>query len=752
MYPRFIHLIIQNQLGDLSTHTIKDISLALTQKVFANMRRVGKGCSGVETQLFEGMLVAREPEEQGDVEEQGTADNATKEPVTAASEDDEALDACATLARRVKHLEHDKVAQDLEIIKLKTRVKKLERTNKVKTLKLRRLRKVGTTQRVDTSDDTLMEDVSNHGRIIDELDKDEGVVLMNEKEETEEVRDNTSDAQVEGRQADIYQIDMDHAAKVLSMQKDESEVHEAVEVVTTTKLITEVVAAVSETVSAVAIVPAAVSEIVSAAVVVPTVTVAPVKVDTEAQARRNMMMYLKNTAGFRLDYFKGMSYDDIRLIFKAKFNSNIEFLLKTKEEIEEEANRAIESINETPAQKVAKKRRKNEEVKDVEELKWNLKIMPDEDDDLYTEATPHARKNFDREDLESLGNIVKERFSTSKPNNFLDDFLLTTLRAMFGRPDGQDQVWMSQRSVHGQARVKSWKLLESCGVYIVALTTTQLIMLAERRYPLARFTLDHMLNAVRLRVEEQSEIATKKNNAAKSRKDYDDVFTEATPLARKVPVVDYQIVHINNKPHFKIIRADETHQLYVSFITLLKNFDREDLESLWNIVKERFFTSKPNNFSDDFLLTTLKAIFGRPDGQDQVWMSQITDYPCRKKISTIEVHIGSNAKYRKGHCVLVPAVWFPRFGSGVLVPAFWRDSAQLKTTLRFVSKVVCVLLQDSLRFATRLVTFCFKARCVLSQDSLRFASRLVAFCLKTLAFCLKILAFCLKIELRLVYF
>nr|GEX98207.1 reverse transcriptase domain-containing protein [Tanacetum cinerariifolium] len=79
------------------------------------------------------------------------------------------------------------VAQDLEIIKLKTRVKKLERTNKVKTLKLRRLRKVGTTQRVDTSDDTLIEDVSNQGRIIDELDKDEGVVLMNEKEETEEV-------------------------------------------------------------------------------------------------------------------------------------------------------------------------------------------------------------------------------------------------------------------------------------------------------------------------------------------------------------------------------------------------------------------------------------------------------------------------------------------------------------------------------------------------------------------------------------
>nr|GFD52931.1 hypothetical protein [Tanacetum cinerariifolium] len=54
----------------------------------------------------------------------------------------------------------------------------------------------------------------------------------------------------------------------------------------------------------------------------------------------------------------------------------------------------------------------------------------------------------------------------------------------------------------------------------------------------------------------------------------DDVFVEAIPLASKVPVVDYHIVLIDNKPRFKIIRADETHQFYISFTTLLKNFDR----------------------------------------------------------------------------------------------------------------------------------------------------------------------------------
>nr|GFA88599.1 hypothetical protein [Tanacetum cinerariifolium] len=63
--------------------------------------------------------------------------------------------------------------------------------------------------------------------------------------------------------------------------------------------------------------------------------------------------------------------------------------------------------------------------------------------------------------------------------------------------------------------------------------------------------------------------------------DEDDVvFVEVTPLAQKVPVVDYQVVVIDNKPKYKIIRADDTHQFYISFTTLLKNFDREDLETL----------------------------------------------------------------------------------------------------------------------------------------------------------------------------
>nr|GEZ61193.1 hypothetical protein [Tanacetum cinerariifolium] len=133
-------------------------------------------------------------------------------------------------------------------------------------------------------------------------------------------------------------------------------------------------------------------------------------------------------------------------------------------------------------------------------------IRADDTYQLYV-SFPSLLRNFDREELEALWSLVKERFFTSKPKNFFDDFLLVTLGAMFENPDIHAQIWKNQRSVHGLTKVKGWKLLESCGVQIITFITTQLILLVERKYPLTRFTLDQMLNAVRLEVEKESEVS-----------------------------------------------------------------------------------------------------------------------------------------------------------------------------------------------------------------------------------------------------
>nr|GEV33303.1 hypothetical protein [Tanacetum cinerariifolium] len=59
-------VMIRTQVGGLSSHTTKYSSPALTQKVFANIRRVGKGFSKVETPLLEGMIVAQQADDVAD--------------------------------------------------------------------------------------------------------------------------------------------------------------------------------------------------------------------------------------------------------------------------------------------------------------------------------------------------------------------------------------------------------------------------------------------------------------------------------------------------------------------------------------------------------------------------------------------------------------------------------------------------------------------------------------------------------------
>ncbi|GJT00659.1 retrovirus-related pol polyprotein from transposon TNT 1-94 [Tanacetum coccineum] len=92
--------------------------------------------------------------------------------------------------------------------------------------------------------------------------------------------------------------------------------------------------------------------------------------------------------------------------------------------------------------------------------------------------------------------------------------------------------------------------------------------------------------------------------------DGDDVTIDVTPLSTKSPtIVDYKIYKEGKKSYFQIIRADGKTQMYLIFGKMLKNFDREDLEVLWSIVKARFKKTEPMNYMDNFLLLNLKTMF-----------------------------------------------------------------------------------------------------------------------------------------------
>nr|GEX89359.1 hypothetical protein [Tanacetum cinerariifolium] len=220
-------------------------------------------------------------------------------------------------------------------------------------------------------------------------------------------------------QAQIYQIDLEHADKVLSMQDDKVEpakLQEVVEVVTTAKLMTEVVTAASATITVVAL------QLTNAAA--STLTTAPsatrkrkgvVIRDPKETATPSTIIHSEAKSKYK---GKGILVEEPKPLkkqaqikqdetyareLKAELNKNIDWDEKTKEQIDEEDSKALKG-----------------------------------------------------EDLEALWRLVKERLATTKPKNFFDDFLLTTLGAMFEKPN------------------------------IITFTTTQLILLVERKYPLTR--------------------------------------------------------------------------------------------------------------------------------------------------------------------------------------------------------------------------------------------------------------------------
>nr|GEY06377.1 hypothetical protein [Tanacetum cinerariifolium] len=328
---------------------------------------------------------------------------------------------------RLARLETANAAQQLEIVKLKARVKKLERLNKVKSSKLKRLKKV----------------VAANAPIPAAKPK----ILK------------IAAAPAPMKKKDQVEMDAEYAKKLQEELNKEHE--EAYKKIDWNAAFDHVQAKETQYIKR--------------------YLRFKKKPQSVSEARKNMISYLKNTEGYKMEFFKGKTYDQILLIFQARFDANLKFLFKSKEEIEKEDEEIIKNINETPAQKAAKRRKLSEEAQEADDLKKRLGIVQDEDD---------------------------------------------------------------------------------------------------------------------------------------------DVFVEAITLAQKVPVVDYQVIVIDNKPRYKIIRADDTHQFYISFITLLKNFDREDLETLGRIVKDRLSTKKLTNFSDEYLLLTLKTMFRELDEQDAIWRNQ----------------------------------------------------------------------------------------------------------------------------------
>nr|GEU96625.1 hypothetical protein [Tanacetum cinerariifolium] len=331
-----------------------------------------------------------------------------------------------------------------KIEKLESRVERLEDENRV----LKELKGVHST--ID-SDELVMEkkESSKQGKKIADIDADVEINL-------------------EKVQAEAYNLDLDHQENVLSMldvnDEEPAGVEEVLEVVKAAKLITEVVTTAGVDVNAASFqdTPITAAEATKGIVEVPkprkrrgviiqdpeetttTVTVQP-KVQAKDKGKAILIEEpkpLKRQVKINLD-------EEVARQLEAELNANInwnavieqvnEGIKVLEKEVRQEKEVEVESSKregESLEQEIAKKQKMEQETG---ELKKHLQIVPVDDDDVT------MIKNFEREDLESLWKIVRERFEKTEPKNFSDDYLLNTLKIMFEKPNVEANAWKDKK-------------------------------------------------------------------------------------------------------------------------------------------------------------------------------------------------------------------------------------------------------------------------------------------------------------------
>ncbi|GJR53458.1 putative ribonuclease H-like domain-containing protein [Tanacetum coccineum] len=249
---------------------------------------------------------------------------------------------------------------------------------------------------------------------------------------------------------------------------------------------------------------------------------------TKSQLRNLMMTYLKNMGGYKHSQLKAKSFEEIKGMYERQKKYVQDFIPISSAEEEklikkmnekatgEDTSNKGKVLEELDSTKVEVKQKTNSDLEEEEQLKAFLMIVPDEEGEInyevlnsrvfkadgssrYIKTFTEMVSWFDRLDFIELHSLVIKRFETSTPEG-IDLILWGNLRTIF-EANAEDDLWKNQE----EWILKSWNFYDNCGVHILVLEDgTEFYMLAERRYPLTKETLERML-ALRLIAESESE-------------------------------------------------------------------------------------------------------------------------------------------------------------------------------------------------------------------------------------------------------
>ncbi|GJU20819.1 hypothetical protein Tco_1154161, partial [Tanacetum coccineum] len=589
MYPRFVQVFLDKQFEGMSKHKETYATPSHSKKVFANMKREGKGFSGNDTPLFATMMVQASDEEgEGSAiptnpyptitqpsssqpqqkqqprrkQRKGTeiplssgepiADEVTTEEHEPTYSNDpllsgedrvqltELMNLCTNLQKKVLDLEESKTAQVKEIVGLKQRVKQLEKRKKSRTLELKRIRKVGSARRVEFSDDANLgaqEDASKQGRKIADIDQDAEVTLIDETRERFDADE------------DIYQVFVEHVDASGGKKVEQSEpvaekkvsivdlVISAGEVVTTASVEVTTASATTTTVDELTLaqtlmeIKAAKPKAITTAAT--TVTLA----STKPKAKGIIFHDQEEQAHASTTIGSPSQPSQVKDNGKAKMIEE-EPVKKTKIQ---EANIAWDDIQakvETDYELALRLKSEEQEKMSIEEK-----------DKLFQELLEKRRKFFAAKRAEEKRNKPPTKAQQRS-------YMSTYLKNMAG--------WR-----HKDLKNKSFAEVHKLFDKEMKMSTKKQKLVDDDKEE------EELKQCFELVLDEEVAI--------------DAILLATKPLV----IVDWKIIRERKMGYYQLIRADESSKRYSSIIQMLQNIDRENLETLWKLVKAKHGDTRP---------------------------------------------------------------------------------------------------------------------------------------------------------------
>ncbi|GJW31323.1 hypothetical protein Tco_0051355 [Tanacetum coccineum] len=618
MYPRFVQVFLDKQVEGMTKHKEIYVTPSHTKKVFANMKREGKGFSGRVTPLFQTMMV-QAPEELGEGSEIPTDPQHTPtiiqpstsqpqkkqprrkqrkdtevpqpsgstEPITdeAANEEhvpihsndpllsgedrlklNELMELCTNLSQRVLDLENTKTSQAAEITKLKERVKKLERRNKSRTPGLKRLRKVGRTARIESSKDEglgAQEDASKQGRKIADLDADAEEFLMKRK-----LRLTLAQTLIEIKAAKPKAVTTAATTTTTAVTRPKARgvvVQEPSEFRTTTSSSqTSQLPQAKDKGKAKMIEPEK-----------PLKKKDQILVDEEIAQRLQEELQAELEEEERLARQKEeednlISWDNTQAMMEADYE------LAQRLQAEEQGELTIEERSKLFVELMDKRKKHFAKLR-AEEIRRKPPTKAQKRNQMCTYLKNMANYKHSQLKNKSFEEIQMLFDNTIK---WVDSFV----------PMDTEVVEGSKSQAEGSSK-RTGEELESD-------------------------------NSKKQKIDENVEAEVDDEAEMKKLMEIvpdDEVAIDAIPLATKSPIiVDWKIIKEGKMGYFQIIRADGSSRRYSSMIRMLQNIDREDLETLWKLVKAKHGNIRPEEAYERVLWGDLKVMF-EPDVESEVW-------------------------------------------------------------------------------------------------------------------------------------